>query len=166
MSKRRLKNIFCLLRVKTQDIFLTSFVRYECLKDLWETSCVYSEFLFTSFRHPWISKVRKSCYVYYKGVEEELDNPVSTKTPTAECWPRYIPVQYDCDVLLLSWNDVNDFSPYVTLLLLLTSIVNDVVIFCVVTALDTNGVGWLWYRGEDVVNGVLLVAFVASKVLL
>ena len=36
-----LKNILCLLRVKTQDVFLTSFVRYECLKDVSETFCVY-----------------------------------------------------------------------------------------------------------------------------
>ena len=36
-----LKNILCLLRVKTQDVFLTSFERYECLKDVSETSFVY-----------------------------------------------------------------------------------------------------------------------------
>ena len=37
MSKRRLGNILCLLRAKTH-VFLTSFVRYECLKDASETS--------------------------------------------------------------------------------------------------------------------------------
>ena len=33
MSKRRLKSILYLLIVKTQNVFLTSFLRYGCLKD-------------------------------------------------------------------------------------------------------------------------------------
>ena len=41
MSKRRLKNILFLLRVKTQNVFLTSFVRYGCLKGVSKTPCVY-----------------------------------------------------------------------------------------------------------------------------
>ena len=43
MSKRRLRNILSLPTIKTQNVFLTSFVRYECLKDVSETSCVYWE---------------------------------------------------------------------------------------------------------------------------
>ena len=43
MSKRRLKNILCLLRVTTQNVFLTFFVRSECLKDVSKTACAYWE---------------------------------------------------------------------------------------------------------------------------
>ena len=50
MSKRRLRNILCLLRVKTQDVFLTSFIRYWCLKDVSKTSfwCLLYEFLWNT----------------------------------------------------------------------------------------------------------------------
>ena len=40
VSETCMKNL-CLLRVKTQDFFLTAFVRYECQKDVAENSCVF-----------------------------------------------------------------------------------------------------------------------------
>ena len=47
VKKKRLRNGLkdvseaSYVEYKTQDIFLTSFVRHECLKDVSETSCVY-----------------------------------------------------------------------------------------------------------------------------